>query len=68
MPQATLQIDGMTCSHCAAAVERALKGCKGVTGARVDLAGKRAEVSGEAFATVELRQAVESLGYKVLNP
>jgi len=37
MAQITLKVDGMSCSHCKAAVERALKETSGVREAVVDL-------------------------------
>ena len=42
--QKTIQIDGMSCGHCTAAVEKALGSVNGVTDAKVDLAAKRAVV------------------------
>ena len=41
---ATLQITGMTCSSCSAAVEKALQAQSGVLGASVNLLAGRAEV------------------------
>ena len=59
----TLAIKGMTCSHCAGSVRRAVLACPGVTAADVDLATGRATVSGgEAEA---LGKAVEALGFSV---
>lgn len=57
-----LKIQGMSCSHCSAAVERALKDVPGVTGATVDLEGGRAEVQGSA-AVADLVAAVTEEGY-----
>ena len=37
-------IDGMSCMHCAANVEKALSSLKGVSGVKVDLNGKKATV------------------------
>ena len=39
-----LRVEGMTCMHCVAAVEDALKEVSGVTDASVDLESKQAEV------------------------
>jgi len=60
-----LAVKGMTCSHCAASVRRALLACPGVEAAEVDLAGGRAVVTGSAADVGILRQAVEELGYDV---
>ena len=62
---ATLAISGMTCSHCAANVRRALLACPGVASATVDLAGGRATVAGTGLDLQTLQQAAESLGYGV---
>jgi uncharacterized membrane protein YraQ (UPF0718 family)/copper chaperone CopZ len=60
-----LKIDGMTCEHCVTSVARALKESRGVTSARVDLKRGEAVVAGGDIDVSLLREAVESLGYKV---
>lgn len=57
-----LKIEGMSCTHCSAAVERALKGVVGVTDAQVDLQGGRASVQGSA-SVADLVAAVTEEGY-----
>ncbi len=57
-----LKIQGMSCSHCSAAVERALKGVTGVTQAQVDLEAGTAKVQGSA-ALEDLLAAVSEEGY-----
>ena len=57
-----LKIEGMSCTHCSAAVERALKGVAGVTEAQVDLQGGRASVQGSA-SVADLVAAVTEEGY-----
>lgn len=57
-----LKIQGMSCSHCSAAVERALKGVTGVTQAQVDLEAGIAKVQGSA-ALEDLLAAVSEEGY-----
>lgn len=59
----TLKVTGMTCSHCANAVSRALRESAGVTEARVDLAAGRAVVIGIQMNPAALVKAVEDLGY-----
>ncbi|AZT89400.1 copper chaperone [Caldicellulosiruptor changbaiensis] len=63
-----IYIEGMTCNHCAKAVENALKGLHGVMSASVNLA--------EKYAVVELHHpiedekfvaAVDDAGYKVVK-
>jgi len=60
-----MKVTGMTCSHCAANVTRALEGAPGVASARVDLGGGTAHIAGEALEADALRRAVEALGYGV---
>ncbi|MFA5140180.1 MAG: SO_0444 family Cu/Zn efflux transporter [Elusimicrobiota bacterium] len=59
-----LTIQGMTCSHCAAAVQRALLSCRGVVSAEVDLASGKAKVKGTDVDAAALAAAVKSLGYE----
>jgi uncharacterized membrane protein YraQ (UPF0718 family)/copper chaperone CopZ len=60
-----MKIEGMTCNHCAGAVQRALAESPGVRSAEVDLRKGEALVSGDDFEPARLRQAVEALGYTV---
>lgn len=64
-----LQIGGMTCVRCAAAVEHALKGVPGVAGAEVSYANQRARVtlSGEGAERRALEKAVKAAGYVVVE-
>lgn len=57
-----LKIEGMSCSHCSAAVKRALEGVDGVTTAEVDLQAGRATVQGSA-PVAELVAAAAEEGY-----
>ncbi len=58
-------IEGMSCGHCSARVEKALNGLPDVT-AHVDLEAKTATVSGSADDAA-LKQAVEDAGYEVVS-
>lgn len=60
-----IAIEGMSCGHCVARVEKALKSVTGVTAVEVSLAGKSASVTGEGLAEEALRAAVEDAGYEV---
>lgn len=60
-----MKIKGMTCDHCAEAVQRALAESPGVRSAEVDLGKGEALVSGEAYDPSRLKEAVEALGYTV---
>ncbi len=65
--QTLLKIEGMSCNHCKAAVEKALREIKGVKDVAVDLDYKRATVTHEATVTrEELARAVKKAGYLVL--
>ena len=63
--KATLSVTGMTCSHCAGSVERALLECEGVDSVKVDLRGGTASVAGSKLYVQRMRDAVEGLGYGV---
>jgi copper chaperone len=58
-----LRIDGMTCSHCKAAVQKALTKVAGVTTVNVDLTSGRAQVEGSAPIEA-LIAAVQDEGYQ----
>ena len=65
MASAKLAVSGMTCSHCQAKVERALRGVAGVYSAVVDLSGGEAQVDfdDDTLGAVQLIAAVEGAGY-----
>ncbi|HEY3346398.1 MAG TPA: heavy metal translocating P-type ATPase, partial [Nitrospirota bacterium] len=65
----SLQIGGMSCASCAAAVERSLKKKPGVLSANVNFASEKARVEYDpkTVSVKELRQAVEKAGYQVLS-
>lgn len=62
-----ITIDGMTCSHCAHVIQRAVSECDGVTSVEVSLETGKAVVRGSDCDVDSMRNAVESLGYKVRN-
>ncbi len=64
--QYILQINGMSCGHCSAAVTKALKAVPGVLDAEVNLEEKNATVSaGENVLAEDLDKAVVEAGYEV---
>lgn len=65
MANVKLRVTGMTCGHCQAKVEQALKGVSGVYSAIVDLRDGEAEVdfNDDAVTTTQLVAAVERAGY-----
>ncbi|MCC6123795.1 MAG: SO_0444 family Cu/Zn efflux transporter [Pirellulales bacterium] len=60
-----LAVNGMACSHCAAAVTRAIRECSGVRSVEVDLKNGRAMVEGVNLDSEKIIEAVKSLGYEV---
>lgn len=58
-----LGITGMTCSHCANGVERALLACTGVGAVEVELAAGQARVHGSGLDPQEQIRAIEGLGH-----
>ncbi|NCD09683.1 MAG: heavy-metal-associated domain-containing protein [Negativicutes bacterium] len=66
MQETIIKIEGMSCGHCKAAVEKALKAVAGVETAVVDLEKKQAFVTGNAEIEA-MREAVEDAGYEVVE-
>jgi copper ion binding protein len=63
----TIYIEGMSCSHCSARVEKALNKINGVN-AKVNLENKLAEVTlDKAIDDKDLINAVEDAGYSVTS-
>ena len=61
----TLKVKGMSCPHCAAAVEKALSSIKGVT-AKVDLEAATVTVGAPGSVTREMMAAaIEAAGFGV---
>lgn len=65
MEQTTLQIDGMTCGHCIARVQKALVRVEGVHVDQVDLGRARVTWDPDRVSLQRLREAVEEAGYEV---
>ena len=65
MANIKLRITGMTCGHCQAKVEKALKGVVGVYTAVIDLPDGEAEVDfdDDSVTTDQLVAAVAKAGY-----
>ena len=69
MKKQSLKIEGMTCSACARAVERASKKLEGVEEANVNFATENLSISfDESKVSIEdLQSAIEKAGYKALE-
>ena len=65
MANVKLRVTGMTCGHCQAKVEKALKGINGVYTAIVDLPDGQAEIdfNDDQVTTEQLVAAVSKAGY-----
>ncbi|MEM1485755.1 heavy metal translocating P-type ATPase [Oscillospiraceae bacterium PP1C4] len=63
----TMRIEGMSCGHCSARVEKALNALEGVT-ATVDLEAKTAAITVEgSISDEQLKAAVTDAGYEVVS-
>ena len=63
--ETVLNVEGMMCTHCKAAVERACRAVAGVTEVRVELKEKTVTVFGTADR-MSLKAAIEAEGFEVL--
>jgi copper chaperone len=64
MPE--IQVKGMSCGHCAAAVTKALTSLPGVSEVQVDLAGGRVTYQSQGQASREdVVRAIKAAGYEV---
>lgn len=61
-----ITIEGMSCGHCKARVEKALSELDGITSAVVDLEAKTATIEGDASDEV-IRETVDDAGYDVIS-
>lgn len=59
-------IEGMSCGHCKARVEKALGELEGITSVVVDLENKTATIEGEAPEDV-IRETIDDAGYDVIS-
>ena len=65
--QTTLNVEGMSCSHCENAVKKAVSAITGVTELAVDLAAKTVIVTHDGNVTVDsIRNVIEDQGYSVV--
>ncbi|MCK4276422.1 MAG: permease [Phycisphaerae bacterium] len=60
-----MKVKGMTCSHCADTVRRALLGCPNVVSAEVDLRSGAVRVGGDDVDAEALGEAVRQVGYEI---
>ena len=60
-----IAISGMSCAHCVAHVEKALKGLAGMERVSVDLKKNQAEVKGTQLDDSAIKAAITEAGYNV---
>ncbi|HMK33584.1 MAG TPA: heavy metal-associated domain-containing protein [Desulfomonilaceae bacterium] len=62
----TLKIKGMACSHCVAAVSKALSGIEGITDVNVDLEKGQATFQSESSVDMgTVKKEIEKAGYEL---
>ena len=68
MPKKEIMVSGMSCSHCKAAVETALKTLKGVNEVDVDIKTGKVIIDYDegAAAEQELMEAIKNAGYEIV--
>lgn len=60
-----IEIEGMSCNHCANRVKNAIAGIEGVEFVEINLSDKAAYVAGD-YDLQTVKDAVNELGYKAL--
>ncbi len=63
----TIKVEGMTCNHCKANIESNLKKLAFIENAQVNLSEKTVTLEGDNFKLEEIKQTVDTLGYKVVS-
>lgn len=63
----TLNVEGMSCSHCENAVKKSVGALDGVSNVSVDLKGKKVtvEFDSEKVTLDNIKDAIEDQGYEV---
>ncbi|HLR35226.1 MAG TPA: cation transporter [Tissierellales bacterium] len=63
----TITIEGMSCGHCVAAVEKALKELDNISKVDVNLENKKAQVEGVNLNDSVLKKVIDEAGYEVVE-
>ena len=61
----TMKVEGMTCSHCASTVKRAVESVPGINNVEVDLNGKTVSFKGDSGENSKITKAIEEKGFSV---
>jgi copper chaperone len=64
MQTVSLEVSGMSCGHCVAAVEKALKSVNGVDVTKVEVGKATVSLDPEVASVEEVLEAVEDAGYE----
>lgn len=67
MNRMTLKIDGMSCGHCVAAVDRALKSLQGVEVEQVSIGSASVRFDPDTTSQSVITDAIQDEGYLVLS-
>ncbi len=62
-----IEIEGMSCEHCAKRIEHVLKNMEGITDVNVSLDKKEAIVKGDTIDTNIIKDKIENIGFNVKN-
>jgi copper ion binding protein len=63
MQHLTLKIDGMSCGHCVARVEKALSKLDGVNVSRVGVGSAEIDYDPARTSSARIREAIDDAGY-----
>ena len=63
----TYRVEGMTCDHCKATVEKGLKDLQGVTEVLADRNNGQVRVQAERISDDRIKQTIEKLGYSFMG-
>lgn len=64
MENKVVKVNGMTCNHCKANVERNLNALEGIRHIDIDLTTSRVKISGDQIDLDKIKSTVESIGYE----
>lgn len=63
----TLNVEGMSCSHCSGMVQKTLEQISGIANVKVDLDAKKASFDAQTSARVDMAiKAINEAGYTAL--
>ena len=63
----TVNVTGMTCSHCEANVKRNLEALKGITNVVADNKSSTVKISGTKIDLAKVKETVNGLGYSFVE-